>query len=65
MTEPSALPFLSLAAPGIRDPDHPDLLFDTLEWNERIFFEDTVVPSRTDVRRYHLTQFKSITNPTA
>ncbi|KAI2498972.1 hypothetical protein MHU86_15535 [Fragilaria crotonensis] len=64
MTEPSAPP-LSLAATGIRDPDHPELSFDTSEWNERIFFADNVAPSRKDVRRYHLTQFKSITNPTA
>ena len=65
MTEPSASPLSLAATTGIRDPDHPELSFDMSEWNESIFFADTVAPSRTDVRRYHLTQFKSITNPTA
>ncbi|KAI2494575.1 hypothetical protein MHU86_19945 [Fragilaria crotonensis] len=64
MTEPSAPP-LSLVAAGLRDPDNPAFSFDTPEWNESISFDDTVPSSRTEVRRYHLTQFKSITNPTA
>ena len=64
MTELSASP-LSLASAGVPDPDNPVFLFDTTEWNEEIKFEDVVPAARTEARRYHLTQFKTITNPTA
>ena len=64
MTEPSALP-LPLAEAGIPDPDNPDFLFETSEWNEDIQFNDEVSLARTEARRYHFSQFKTITNPTS
>ena len=64
MTEAPAL-LSSLAVTGIPDPDQPDFSFETSEWIEDIKFNDVVSPARSEARSYHLTQFKSITNPTA